>query len=198
MNVLIACEFSGTVRDAFIAHGHTAVSCDLLATERPGPHIQGDVLDALEAKDWDAIVLHPPCTKIALCGNSTYGRGMQKHAERLESVRWTAALWEEAKKKCRRVAMENPKNVMGPIIGKRTQVIHPYEYGHPEQKETWLWLHGLPPLRPTKIVYDHMMTLPKKERERLHYMSPSQSRGHERSRFFQGWADAMAEQWGIA
>lgn len=197
LRVLVACEFSGTVRDAFAESGHDAWSCDLLPSEKPGNHYQGDVFDfLLMGGTWDIVIMHPPCTKIALCGNSTYGKGMPKNAERVDSIIWTAQLWGAAKEVCNKVVMENPKNVMGPIIGKRTQVIHPYEYGHPEQKETWLWLHGLPPLVPTNNVYQHMMTLPRKERERLHFMSPNKDRGHERSRFFQGWADAMAAQWG--
>lgn len=195
-SILVACEFSGTVRNAFAAKGWDAWSCDLLPTESPGNHIQGDAVEAMRSRRWDMIIMHPPCTKIALCGNSTYGRGMPKHSERLESIEWTADLWYRAKSVCHRIALENPKNVMGAAIGKRNQVIHPYEYGHPEQKETWLWLHGLPPLKPTNNVYAHMMTLPRKERERLHFMSPSKSRGHERSRFFSGWAGAMADQWG--
>ena len=196
MRVLVACEFSGVVRDAFDTRGHDAWSCDLLDTERWGHHMKGDAMEAIRSRSWDLIVMHPPCTKIALCGNSTYGRGMPKHHERIESIAWTKRIWELAKSVCGKVVMENPKNVMGPIIGKRSQVIHPYQYGHPEQKETWLWLHGLPPLEETNNVYEHMMTLPRKERERLHFMSPGKNRGHERSRFFQGWADAFAAQWG--
>jgi hypothetical protein len=196
MRVLIGREYSGTVRDAFARRGHDAWSCDLIETESGGRHMVRDVFEAVSAQAWDLIILHPPCTKIALCGNSTYGFGMPKHAERLEAIAWTEKLWEFAKSKCAKVAMENPKNVMGPMIGKPTQAIHPYEYGHLEQKETWLWLHGLPKLVGPDNVYEEMMKLPKKTRERIHYMSPSANRGKERARFFQGWADAMAEQWG--
>lgn len=169
-----------------------ATCCHL---KNQGHNIQGDILGAL-GMGWDLIMMHLPCTAIALCGNATYGRGMQKHTERLAAVEWTATVWRKAISVCSRVGFENPKNVMGPVIGKRTQVIQPYEFGHLERKETWLWLHGLPPLVPTDNVYGAMMKLPKKERERLHYMSPSENRGHERSRTFQGIANAMAEQWG--
>lgn len=196
MRVLVACEFSGIVRDAFRARGHDAWSCDLLPCEGdPQWHIQGDVLKVL-GDGWDLIILHPPCTKIALCGNSTYGRGKPRHNERVDAVAWTVALWERTKQVCPKVCMENPKNVMGPVIGKRTQVIQPFQFGHLERKETWLWLHGLPPLKETANVFQEMMRLPKHQRERIHYMSPRPNRGHERSRFFAGWAKAMAEQWG--
>lgn len=195
MRVLIGCEFSATVRESFRRHGHDAWSCDLLPSELLGPHLQCDIVKALD-EQWDLIILHLPCTAIALCGNATYGRGCPKHTERLRAIEWTAAVWRKAISVCDRVAFENPKNVMGPMIGKRTQVIQPYEFGHAERKETWLWLHGVPILMPTDNVYAEMMTLPKKQRERLHYMSPGENRGQERSRTFQGIADAMADQWG--
>lgn len=195
MRVLIGCEFSATVREAFRVRGHDAWSCDLLPSERNGQHLQMDIVDALD-HDWDLIILHLPCTAIALCGNATYGRGMLEHEKRLQAIEWTTMVWRKAIRVCLRVGFENPKNVMGPVIGKRTQVIQPYEFGHPERKETWLWLHGLPPLKSTDNVYEEMMQLPKRKRERLHYMSPSDNRGQERSRTFQGIADAMADQWG--
>lgn len=196
MKILVGCEYSGTVRDAFARLGHDAWSCDLLPSETEGNHLQMDVLDSVERRIWDLIILHPPCTAIAICGNSTYGKRMPKNSERVTALAWTRNLWDEATRRCKHVALENPKNVLGAVIGKKTQSIHPWQYGHPEQKETWLWLHGLPPLMPTDDVYDEMMLLPKKQRERLHYMSPSANRGKERARFFKGWADAMATQWG--
>jgi hypothetical protein len=104
-------------------------------------------------------------------------------------------LWNRAKEICPKVALENPMNVLGAMIGKRTQAIQPYQFGHMEQKETWLWLHGLQPLKPTKHVYYQMMKLPRKQRERLHYLSPGPNRGKERSRTFTGIADAMSRQW---
>jgi hypothetical protein len=194
MRALVGCEFSATVRQAFAARGHDAWSCDLLPSEVEGQHIQGDIESALDGA-WDLIILHLPCTAIALCGNSTYGRGMPRHADRLAAIEWTARIWNKAISVCGKVAFENPKNVMGRFIGKRTQAIQPFEFGHPERKETWLWLHGLPPLVETNNVYEEMMALPKCKRERLHYMSPSAQRGQDRSRTFQGIAKAMSEQW---
>lgn len=196
MNILIGCEYSATVRDAFANKGHNVWSCDLLPSEKGGNHYQCDIKEAIHKQKWDLIILHLPCTKIALCGNSTYGKGMKKHNERLESIEWTKSVYNEALSVCDAVVFENPKNVMGTYIGKRSQAIQPYEYGHLERKETWLWVNGLPLLQPTNDVYEEMMKLPKKERERIHYMSPSDNRGLERSRFFTGWATAMAEQWG--
>lgn len=195
--ILIACEFSGVVREAFRSFsGNDAFSCDLLPCEdnRPDHHIQGDCVEVIK-RGWDCIIMHPPCTAIALCGNSTYGSGMPRHEARLSSLDWTAALWELAKAHSPLVALENPKNVLGSRIGRKTQTVHPWQFGHMEQKETWLWLHGLPPLMPTNDVYREMMKLPRKERERLHFMSPSADRGHKRSITFSGIAQAMAEQW---
>ena len=106
MKVLIGCEYSGTVRDAFIAMGHDAISCDLLPTDKPGPHYQGDVFDLLEER-WDLIIMHPPCTALAVSGNAWYGEGMPKYNERLESVEWTKKLWEKCISVCERVCFEN-------------------------------------------------------------------------------------------
>jgi hypothetical protein len=196
MNVLIGFEYSGIVREEFKKRGHNVWSCDILDTEIEGQHYKCDIKKAILAQKWDLIMLHTPCTKVALCGNSTYGKGMPKHHERIDAIKWTKEIWDLANSVCDKVGYENPKNVMGPHIGKRTQAIQPYEFGHPEQKETWLWLSGLPKLTETNNVYDEMMLLPKKERERLHYMSPGIKRGHERSRTFIGIARAIAEQWG--
>lgn len=196
MNVLIGCEYSATVRQAFAARGHNAWSCDLLQSEIPGNHYQCDILEAIQKRRWDIIILHLPCTKISICGNSTYGKGMKKHEERISAIEWTGFVINYAKSVCDCVVFENPKNVMSHKIGKRTQAIQPYQFGHPEQKETWLWIWGLEPLEETENVFDEMMKLPKKERERIHYMSPGENRGLERSRFYKGIAKAMAEQWG--
>lgn len=169
MRVLIICERSGTVRRAFRKRGHDAYSCDLVLADDGDQehHLRMDCIDALfNYKPWDLVIMHPPCTCIALCGNSTYGRGMAKHDKRLESIDWTKRLWRLASTNFSRVGMENPKNVMTPHIGPPTQKIHPWQFGHPEQKETWLWLHGLPSLAETNNVHDAMMRLPKRERER--------------------------------
>lgn len=196
MKVAVLCEYSGRVRDAFIARGHDAISCDLLPTDAKGPHHQGDVYDMLD-REWDLIVAHPPCTALTVAGNSTYGEGQPKYAERLEAVEWTVALWEAMKAVSPRVALENPVGVLPRLGGMpKPQYVQPYWFGHMEQKKTGLTLHGLPPLKPTNDVYDEMMKLPKNQRERLHYLPPSPDRWKIRSTTFQGIAEAMAEQWG--
>lgn len=194
MKILVACEFSGTVRDAFARQGHTAYSCDLLPSETPGNHFQCDTMEVLDY-GWDIIIMHPPCTAICLSGNRTYGKGKAKHQERLKALDWTSNLWNRAKDNAPQVMLENPANVLGAHIGKRTQEVQPWQFGHPRQKETWLWLHNLPPLKPTGNVHDEMMKLPKSEREEIFYASPGPLRGQFRSRTFQGIADAMATQW---
>ena len=143
----------------------------------------------------DLAILHPPCTALGLCGNRHYGNGCEKNNLRLDALDWTEGLWNLAKKRFNHVALENPKSIIGRRIGPHTTV-HPWQYGHPEQKETWLWLHNLPELKPTKIVYEEMMKLPRKERERVFFASPSATRGHDRAITFQGIAEAMADQWG--
>ena len=196
MKILIGCEYSGRVRDAFIARGHDAISCDILPTDAPGPHYQGDVRDMLN-QAWDLIIMHPPCTALTVAGNSTYGEGQPKYAERLASVKWTVDLWNDCKAVSPRVCFENPVGVLRRLGGMHApQYVQPYQFGHMEQKKTGLFLHGLPPLLPTNDVYDEMMKLPKNVRERLHYLPPSPDRWKIRSTTYQGIADAMAEQWG--
>ena len=198
MRVLVACEYSGRVRDAFIAKGHEAMSCDLLPTDAPGPHHQGDVYNILD-RGWDLIIAHPPCTALTVAGNSTYGEGQPKYAERLASVKWTVDLWNAMKAVSPRVCMENPVGVLRRLGGMHApQFVQPYWFGHMEQKKTGLFLHGLPQLKATRNVYDDMMKLPKKQRERLHYLPPSPDRWKIRSTTYQGIADAMADQWGTA
>ena len=198
MRVLVACEYSGVVRDAFIARGHDAMSCDLLPTDSDGPHYTGDVYDIL-GQSWDLIIAHPPCTALTVAGNSTYGEGQPKYAERLAAVKWTVELWEAMKAVTPRVCMENPVGVLRRLGGMHApQFVQPYEFGHMEQKKTGLFLHGLPNLKPTDNVYDEMMRLPKNQRERLHYLPPSPDRWKIRSTTYQGIANAMAKQWGSA
>ena len=194
MRVLIACEYSGTVREAFRRLGHDAWSCDLLQSDDNSPyHIQGDCTPVIK-QGWDIIIMHPPCTALAVSGNAHYGTGMAKHNERLNSIQWTIKLFELAKQYAAvGVAMENPVGVL-PI--KATQYIQPYMFGHTEQKKTGLWLHGLPPLVETNNVYNAMMLLPRNQRERLHFLSPTLDRWKIRSTTYQGIADAMANQWG--
>ena len=185
------------MRDAFIKRGHDAISCDLLPTDAPHhPHHQGDVYDMLD-RGWDLIVAHPPCTAITVAGNSTYGEGQPKYADRLAAVQWTVHLWNNMKAVSPRVCMENPVGVLRRLGGmKAPQFVQPYQFGHKEQKKTGLFLHGLPKLVETNNVYVEMMKLPKNERERLHYLPPSEDRWKLRSTTYQGIADAMAEQWG--
>lgn len=200
LNVLVACEYSGTVRDAFIRAGHNAMSCDLLATDVPGPHHQGDViayLESLQDDSLDLIIAHPECTKLCVSGNRHYGVGMPRHSERLKSAEWTEKFWELSKRKANGVVFENPVGVL-PKLTKmpKPQYVQPYEFGHMEQKKTGLFLHKLPPLVATNNVYSEMMRLPKRERERIHYLPPSVDRWKIRSTTFKGIAQAMADQWG--
>ena len=196
MKVLVACEYSGRVRDAFIKLGHDAISCDLLPTDSPGPHYQGDVYDMLN-EEWDLIIAHPPCTALTVAGNSTYGQGMKKHSERLESAKWTEALWNKCKSVSPLVCFENPVGVLTRLTSMpKANYVQPYQFGHKEQKKTGLFLYGLAPLQETDNVYDEMMELPKNVRERVHYLPPSPDRWKIRSTTFQGIATAMAEQWG--
>jgi hypothetical protein len=185
VNVLVACEYSGTVRDAFIAAGHDAISCDLLPTDAPGPHIQGDCLEAIRSRHWDLIIMHPPCTALAVSGNRWYGRGMPRHNERQESIQWTLALFGLAKQHADSVCMENPVGVL-PIPA--AQYIQPWQFGHGETKKTGLWLHNLPPLVPTCVVEGR--------EQRIWKLPPSADRWKIRSTTFAGIAVAMAQQWG--
>ena len=191
MKVLIACEYSGTVRDAFKKKGHEAVSCDIIPTESPGKHIQDDVLNHLY-KDWDLIIAHPPCTYLSNAGaRHLYPKG------KLNQTRYKKGL--EAKKffmffynlDCK-VAIENtiPSSVFE--LPKYNQVVQPYEYGHPFQKKTCLWLKDLPKLKPTKIVFERESTkIPGNW-----YNKGGKERQKNRAKFFSGIAEAMADQWG--
>lgn len=198
MRALIACEESGVVRDAFLALGHEAYSNDLQATRNGGPHLQMDCALAIANHGpWDIIIFHPECTAMAVCGNSTYGRGKPRNPERLEAIRWTAAMWKLVKDNARvGGCMENPQSVLWSHIAEKPQWIQPNMFGHPEQKKTGLALHGLPRLRATKDVLLEMQLLPRHQRERIHYMSPGPNRKRDRSVTFPGVADAMAAQWG--
>lgn len=200
-SVLIGCEYSATVRDAFRRRGYDAWSCDLLPTDGdPQWHIQSCVREAIRSRFWGLIILHLDCTAMAVCGNKHYARGNPKHGERIEAVRWSVGTVELALRNAPLVALENPASVIFPVLRKRlgadVQYIQPWQHGHPEQKKTGLALWGLPRISPTNNVYDEMMLLPKSERERIFYMSPSEDRGHERSRFYPGMAEAFADQWG--
>jgi hypothetical protein len=196
MNVLIACEFSGIVRDAFIERGHDAMSCDLLPTEKAGPHYPGDVFDVID-DGWDLMIAHPPCTYLAVCGN----RWMKDNPER-EILRKEAIVFFMKLVNCDipNTCIENPISIMSTIYRKPDQYIQPYEYGHSETKKTSLWLKGLPKLQPTKIVTpEYIIGKDGKKYSRIHYMSQWKDpakRARERSRTYTGIAKAMAEQWG--
>jgi hypothetical protein len=186
MKVLIAMEYSGRVREAFRAKGHDVTSCDLLPSEDNSPHhITGDALPVIQQGGWDLIIMHPPCTALAVSGNRWYGKGKEKHAERVAAVSWTMDLFTMAQQYSKAVAMENPVGVL-PV--KASQYIQPWEFGHGECKKTGLWIAGLAPLTPTDIVSGR--------EQRVWKMGPSPERWKERSRTFQGVADAMATQWG--
>jgi site-specific DNA-cytosine methylase len=181
MKVLVACEFSGTVRDAFSALGHNAWSCDLLPTEIPGPHLQGDVREVLD-EGWDLMIAHPPCTHLAVSGARWFKDKRSEQEEALEFVRLLLA----APIPC--IALENPISVISSRIRKPDQVIQPWQFGHGEVKGTCLWLKNLPKLVPTNVVSGR--------EARVHRMPPGPDRWKERSRTFPGIAQAMAAQWG--
>lgn len=198
VRVLIACEESGVVRDAFLARGHDAVSNDLQPARRGGPHLQMDCREAIRGRGpWDIIIFHPDCTKMAVCGNRTYGRGKPRHNERWDSVGWTILTWEIIKRHARVGAcMENPQSVLWSHIDERPQWVHPFMFGHPEQKKTGLALDRLPRLKATNDVSLEMQLLPRNQRERIHFMAPGPNRKRDRSETFLGIAEAKADQWG--
>lgn len=195
MRVLVACEYSGTVRDAFIAAGHDAVSCDLLPTDVPGPHHQGDVLEIIR-DDWDLMVAHPPCTYLTLAGVRWLYTDPTRWRDMVDGAVFFRALLEA---RIPRIAVENPimHGWAQKIVGrKQTQVVQPWMFGHPERKATALWLKGLSPLVPTDDVEAEMLALPRAEQHRLHYLPPTEDRWKIRSATFPGLAAAMADQWG--
>ena len=181
MKILIACEYSGTVRDAFLASGHDAMSCDLLPTDAPGPHYQGDVRDIL-GDGWDLMIAHPPCTALAVSGARWFGLKAEKQKAALDFVRLllSAAI--------PRIAIENPVSVISSRIRKPDQTIQPWMFGHGETKATCLWLKNLPPLRPTNIVEGR--------EQRIWKLPPTPDRWKLRSETYKGIAEAMAQQWG--
>jgi hypothetical protein len=181
---LVPCEFSGIVRDAFIARGCDAVSCDLLPTERPGPHIQQDVTDVLlSGYKWDLMVCFPPCTRLAVSGARWWKDFPGEQEAALDFVRLLLNA------PVPRIALENPIGAISTHVRKPDQIIQPWQYGHAETKATCLWLKNLPALAPTNI-------LPEPHAPRVHHESPGPDRWKNRSRTLQGIADAMAEQWG--
>jgi hypothetical protein len=183
MRVLVACEFSGTVRDAFIARGHDAMSCDLLPTDAPGPHYCGDVRDVLHFP-WDLMIAHPPCTHLSVSGAKHFA-GKRLTGQQQAAVSFFMLL---AKADIPRIAIENPVCIMSSLWRKPDQTVQPWQFGHGETKATCLWLKGLPPLAPTNVVEGR--------EQRVFRMPPSQDRWKLRSTTFAGIAEAMADQWG--
>ena len=193
MKVLVACEYSGTVREAFTERGHDAWSCDLLPTDIPSDkHIQGDCLEAIASQKWDLIIGHPPCTFLTV-SNSKNWKKLQANGKQQAAIDFVLSIWDAD---CPRICIENPVGALSTRsrMGKPTQYVQPYEFGHPEQKKTGLWLKGLPKLKGTK--YIDVSKLPKKEVQRLHYLPPSKDRWKLRSLTYQNIALAMSQQWG--
>ena len=191
MKVLIACEYSGVVRDAFLTRGHDAISCDILPTEREGPHIEGDVLDVLN-ENWDLMIAHPPCTHLAVSGARWFKNKVEEQKEALQFVK---TLLDAPIPK---IALENPVSVISTRIRKPDQIVQPYWFGHEATKTTCLWLKNLPLLEPTNMVGKGERHITKSGRSlpKWYNLPPSADRGKLRSLTFQGMADAMASQWG--
>lgn len=192
MRVLIACEFSGIVREAFVSRGHDAWSCDLLPTEIPGNHIQGDVLEVIN-ENWDLMIAHPPCTYLAASGARWFAGNIDRHVKRLDALEFVESLWNANIPK---IAIENPIGYISTMSNLFTpeQIIQPWMFGHCETKSTCLWLKNLPQLIPTNIVSGRENRIHKLSA--LHGNGSSKTRQQDRSRTYQGIADAMAEQWG--
>ena len=181
MRVLVACEYSGVVRDAFTRKGHYAMSCDLLDSEVMGNHYKGNVWDVIN-DGWDLMICHPPCTHLAVSGARWFKEKQKEQAEALEFVELLLNA------PIPKICLENPVSIISSRIRKPDQIIQPWQYGHGETKATCLWLKNLPLLKPTNIVEGR--------EARVHKMPPSPNRWKERSRTFQGIADAFAQQWG--
>jgi hypothetical protein len=181
MKVLIACEYSGTVRDAFIANNHDAISCDLLPTDKNGPHYQGSVFDIIN-DGWDLMIAHPPCTHLAVSGARWF---KDKVKEQQQALDFVSRLMQ-----CNipKICIENPISIISSRIRKPDQIIQPWMFGHGETKATCLWLKGLPKLVPTNIVEGR--------EPKVHLLPPSPDRWKIRSKTYDGIAKAMAEQWG--
>lgn len=197
MNVLIACEFSGRVRDAFIKAGHTAISCDLLPTMQQGPHYQGNVLDILYDRKWDLMAAHPPCTYLCSSGLHWNQRRPGRQEKTEAALDFVRALLEAP---ITRIALENPIGCISSRIRKPDQVIQPWQFGEDASKKTCLWLKNLPPLKPTKLIEPRVVNGKPRWGNQTdsgqNRLAPSQDRWMLRSITYQGIANAMAEQWG--
>lgn len=203
MRVLVACEFSGTVRDAFKRKGHHAISCDLLSTESPGLHYRGDVLELFKSgNEWDLLIAHPPCTYLTVAANKWMKpeyrhRFPDRPTQRQQAILFFMELWNSPIK---RVCIENPVGIMSTAFQKPNQIIQPWQFGHTDRKTTCLWLRGLPPLFPTRIVKPNIKRNRNGKTASVHHDAalrlPAEERWKVRSKTYQGIADAMADQWG--
>jgi hypothetical protein len=205
MKILVACEYSGTVRDAFIAAGHEAISCDLLPTDAPGPHYQGSVFDLIDDRNnngWDLMIAHPPCTYLTVTGNKWFkpefkDRFPDRHKQREDALDFFKRLFE-----CNinRICLENPVGVVSTLYRKPTQYVQPWQFGDPHSKRTGLWLKNLPELVPTKIVEPQFYTYKDGRKDPIWHVESMKMKPLERMKYrsktFQGIADAMAQQWG--
>ena len=196
MKVLIACEYSGIVRDCFASLGHDAMSCDLLPTEKPGHHHQGNVLDIISL-GWDLMIAHPPCTYLSVSGMHWTVRGLRDPKLTEDALDFMRTLMNAPIK---RICIENPVSVISSRIRKSDQVIHPYQFGHDASKSTCLWLKNLPLLRPTQFIEPRMVNGKKRWGNQTdsgqNKLAPSDTRWKERSKTYEGIALAMAQQWG--
>ena len=189
ISVLVGCEFSGTMRDAFARQGFNSWSCDVLPDDDDSEfHLRMDIHKALDFGHWDLVILHPPCTALAVSGNRHYNEGKPKHKDRLRAMDWTRDLWDHARNVCRHVALENPVGVLKHVIGKASQYVQPYQFGHGETKRTGFWLWNLPKLTPTDEVDGR--------EQRMWLLPPSKDRWKIRSTTYTGIANACADQWG--
>ena len=196
MKILVACEYSGAVRDAFIAKGHEALSCDLLPTDRPGPHYQGDVTDILY-DGWDLMVAHPPCTYLSVSGMHWTRRGLRDPQLTEDALDFVKLLLDAPIEK---IALENPVSIISSRIRKPDQIINPWQFGHDASKKTCLWLKNLPPLTPTNIIEPRIVDGKKRWGNQTdsgqNRLGPSEDRWKIRSETYAGIAQAMADQWG--
>ena len=196
MRILVACEYSGTVRDAFIRAGHDAMSCDLLPTDAPGPHYQGDVMDVI-GDGFDLMVAHPPCTYLSVSGMHWTTRGLRDHQLTIDALAFVKLLMNAP---IPHIAIENPVSIISSQIRKPNQIIQPWMFGHDASKKTCLWLKGLPPLTPTQTIAPRMVNGKPRYANQTdsgqNRLAPSADRWKIRSETYSGIADAMAQQWG--
>ena len=196
MKVLIACEYSGTVRDAFRSLGHDAMSCDLLPSETEGPHYQGNVIDVLD-DTWDLLIAHPPCTYLSVSGMHWTTRGLRDPQLTEDALDFVKTFMNAPIKK---IALENPISVISSRIRKPDQIIKPYQFGHDASKATCLWLKGLPKLEPTKFIEPRIVDGKKRWSNQTdsgqNNLPPGFNRWKIRSKTYEGIALAMAKQWG--